>query len=305
LSATTKRTAGLLLALLGGVSLASQSRINGELGSRLDDGVAAALVSFGSGFVVLAAAAVALPAGRRGVKTLGDALSAHKLRWWQCVGGVSGGYFVAMQGLTVSMIGLAVFTVAAISGQVGSSLLVDRAGLGPGGPRPVTTTRLVAAALAVVAVVVAVADRVGSPEALGLAALPALGGVAVAWQQAMNGRVQAAAGAQTATFLNFSMGLLTLVVVYSVLGPLRGLPSQWPSQWWLYTGGLLGILFVLASVAVVRAVGVLMLGLGSIAGQVLASLAFDVIVPAGGDHLAANTVIGALLMLVAVAVAAR
>lgn len=296
-----------MLALFGGVALAAQSRVNGELGRRLGDGVAAALVSFGSGFVVLAAAALALPVGRRGVRALRDALSTHKLRWWQCVGGVSGGYFVAMQGLVVSLIGLAVFTVAAISGQVGSSLLVDRAGLGPGGRRPVTTARLVAAALAVVAVVVAVADRLGSAEALGLAALPALGGIAVAWQQAMNGHVQANAGAQTATFLNFTMGFVTLVVVYAVVGPLRGLPSHWPSpgHWWLYCGGLLGILFVSASVVVVRTVGVLMLGLGSIAGQVVASLAFDLIVPAAGDHLAANTVIGALLTLLAVVVAAR
>jgi transporter family-2 protein len=232
-------------------------------------------------------------------------VSADKLRWWQCVGGVSGGYFVSMQGLTVARIGLAVFTVAVVAGQVGSGLLVDRAGLGPGGPRPVTTTRVVAAAIAVVAVVVAVADRVGSPGALGLAALPALAGVAVAWQQAMNGHVQAAAGAPTATLVNFTLGFVTLLVVYAAVGSLRGLPAHWPAEWWLYTGGLLGIVFVISTVAVVRVIGVLLLGLGLIAGQVLASLAFDLIIPAAGDHLAANTVVGALLTLVAVAVAAR
>jgi transporter family-2 protein len=80
-----------LLAFFGGVALASRSRVNGELGSRLGDGVAAAFVSFGSGFVVLAVAAVVLPVGRRGLKALRDALSARKLRWWQCVGGMSGG----------------------------------------------------------------------------------------------------------------------------------------------------------------------------------------------------------------------
>lgn len=300
-----RRVGGLSLALFGGVMLASQSRINGELGGRLGDGVAAALVSFGSGFAVLAVAAVALPAGRRGLRTFRDALSAHELRWWQCLGGVSGGYFVSMQGITIAKIGLAVFTVAVVAGQVGSGLLVDRAGLGPGGPRPVTTTRVVAAAIAVVAVVVAVADRVGSPGALGLAALPALAGVAVAWQQAMNGHVQAVAGAPTATLVNFTMGFVTLLVVYAVVGPLRGLPAHWPAGWWLYTGGLLGIVFVISTVAIVRVIGVLMLGLGLIAGQVLGSLAFDLFLPAAGDHLAANTVVGALLTLVAVAVAAR
>jgi transporter family-2 protein len=254
---------------------------------------------------VLAAAAVALPAGRRGLRSLRDALSAGKLRWWQLAGGISGGYFVITQGVAVAAIGLAVFTVATVAGQVGSSLLVDRAGLGPGGPRPVTTTRVVAAALAVVAVVVAVADRVGSPAAVGLAALPAVAGIAVAWQQAMNGQLQATAGAHTATLVNFTVGTATLVLVYAVVAPLRGLPERWPSAWWLYVGGLLGIAFVLATVAVVRLIGVLMLGLGLIAGQILASLAFDLFAPAAGDHLAANTIAGALLTLLAVAVAAR
>lgn len=285
--------------------LAAQSRVNGELGGRLDDGVAAALVSFGSGFVVLAIAAAVLPAGRRGVRAVRAALQRQKLRWWHCAGGVSGGYFVAMQGTTVARIGLAVFTVAVVAGQVGSSLLVDRAGLGPGGPQPVTTARVVAAALAVVAVVVAVADRVGSPKTLGLAALPAVAGVAVAWQQAMNGRVQAAAGAHAATLVNFTVGMATMAVVFAVVVPLRGLPERWPSAWWLYVGGLLGIVFVLASVAVVRLMGVLMLGLGLIAGQILASLAFDLFAPAANDHLGANTVAGALLTLLAVVVAAR
>jgi transporter family-2 protein len=295
---------GLLLAVVGGVALASQSRVNGELGGRLGDGVAAALVSFGSGFVVLAVAAAVLPAGRRGLRTVWAALRRQKLRWWHLAGGASGGYFVITQGVAVASIGLAVFTVATVAGQVGSGLLVDRAGLGPGGPRPVTGARVVAAALAVVAVVVAVADRFGSPATLGLAALPAVAGIAVAWQQAMNGRVQAEAGAHAATLINFTVGTATLVLVYAVMVPLRGLPSRWPSEWWVYSGGLLGIVFVLATVAVVRVIGVLMLGLGLIAGQILASLALDVFAPAAADHLAPNTVAGAFLTLLAVVIAA-
>ena len=39
--------------VLAGVGVATQSRINGELGQRFDDGFTAALVSFSSGWVVL------------------------------------------------------------------------------------------------------------------------------------------------------------------------------------------------------------------------------------------------------------
>jgi transporter family-2 protein len=299
-----RRAAGLALALTGGLALAGQSRINGELADRVHDGVAAALVSFGSGFVLLVAAAVALPVGRRGVAALRAGLGGRTLRWWECAGGISGAYFVTTQGLSVGAIGLAVFTVALVAGQVGSSLLVDRVGLGPGGPRPVSAARVVAAALAVVAVVVAVADRLGSPGTLGLAALPAVAGIAVAWQQAMNGRVQVKAGALAATLVNFGVGTASLLVVYPVVAAVRGLPDRWPAESWLYLGGPLGIAFVLATVAVVRVTGVLVLGLGLIAGQVLGSLALDLIAPAHDAGLAVNTVIGAGLTLAAVVVAA-
>ena len=304
MTAGQRAAAGLSIAILAGLALAGQSRVNGELGHRMGDGVAAALVSFGSGLVLLAVAAVALPVGRRGLAALAAALRTRGLRWWECVGGVSGGYFVVTQGLTVSALGLAAFTVALVGGQVVSSLLVDRAGLGPGGPRPISVPRVAAAALAMVAVVVALADRLGSPRALGLATLPAVAGVAVAWQQAMNGRVQARAGALPATLVNFGVGTAALLVAYAVVAVARGLPAGWPSDWWLYLGGALGVVFVLAAVAVVRVTGVLVLGLGLIAGQVLGSLGLDVVAPARGDALAVNTVVGAVLTLVAVVVAA-
>jgi transporter family-2 protein len=48
---------------------------------------------------------------------------------------------------------------------------------------------------------------------------------------------------------------------------------------------------------------VLVLGLGLIAGQVLGSLALDVLAPARDTGPAANTVLGAVLTLVAVGVA--
>ncbi len=41
--------------------VAIQSRINGELGKRLGDGVPAALISFGSGLVILLVLALVIP----------------------------------------------------------------------------------------------------------------------------------------------------------------------------------------------------------------------------------------------------
>jgi transporter family-2 protein len=300
---TARRSVGLALAALGGSAVALQSRINSDLGHRLGDSVLAALISFGSGLALMAVLVLAVPAGRHGLADLARALGRGTVRPWECLGGLSGGYFVATQG-TVEALGLAVFTVAVISGQVGSSLLVDRVGFAPGGARPVSRTRVAGAALALVAVFVAVADRFGSPHALVLAVLPALAGVFIAWQQAANGRIQAVSGALVATFLNFVMGTAVLLVAVAVSGYVWGWPApHLPTELWLYTGGALGVVFIVAATVVVRFTGVLVLGLAMISGQVIGSVLIDLVAPAQGHPVSVNTLVGAVLALVAVAVA--
>lgn len=301
----TLRIAGVGLAGLGGVAVALQSRINGELGVRLGDGIAAAVVSFGLGLVVLLLAVPAVPAGRRGLRRFREALATGALRPWQCLGGMCGALLVATQGLTVGTLGVAVFTVAVVAGQTGSSLAVDRAGIGPSGRQPVTPNRLAGAALMVLAVFLAVGDRLGDPQTLALAFLPLLGGVAVAWQQAVNGLVRAAAGnAMTATLVNFAVGTAALLGALAVDLLVRGLPAgDFPTEPWLYLGGPIGIVFIALAAAIVRFTGVLLLGLATIAGQVVGAVLLDVVSPTAASQPGPATLLGATLTMAAVLLA--
>ena len=303
--AARRRVAGVLFGVLAGVGLAVQSRINGELAVRLHDPIGAALVSFGSGLIVLAIVVPLLPSGRAGLRHLRDGLRGRRIRAWQCLGGMCGGFLVATQGLTVPTLGVAVFIVAVVAGQSSSSLMVDRAGAGPAGPQPVTTPRLAGAILTVAAVVVSVADRIGHSGALVLAVLPLLAGLGIAWQQAVNGHVRMVAdSAMVAGLVNFVTGTAVLLLAFAVSVPLRGLPGRLPAgPWWLYAGGLLGIVFIAVGAAVVRHTGVLLLGLSMIAGQVTGALLLDEIVPSDAGRPGWNTVLGAALTLVAVGVA--
>ncbi|GDY29239.1 DMT family transporter [Gandjariella thermophila] len=299
-----QRTLGAGLAFLGGVSLAVQSRLNGQLAGQIGDGVVTALISFGGGLLLLALVVPAVPPGRRGLRRLRGALRGGGLRWWQTLGGACGAYLVATQGLTVGVLGVAVFTVAVVAGQVVSGLLVDGLGLGPTGPQPVTATRVAGAVLAVVAVVVSVAGGLGGSRGLWLAVLPALAGIGTAWQQAVNGRVRGASGnAFVAALVNFSVGTAALLLAVAVDVPLRGRPAVTSAPWWLYLGGLLGIVVIATAAAAVRYVGVLVVGLCSVAGLLVGAVLLDLVVPAPGRHLAVTTLVGAAIILVAVAVA--
>lgn len=299
------RPLGAVVATLGGVALAAQSRINGQLGTHLGDGLIAALISFSIGLVILVTAVVAMPNARAGVGRFREAISTRQLRPWQCLGGAAGAWYVTSQGLTVTLLGVAVFTVAVVAGQVVSSLLVDRAGIAPGDAQPITVTRGVGAALAVVAVGIAVSDEFGRPGHLWLALVPALAGVGLGWQQAVNGQVRAASGSVAfASMLNFAVGLAALTIASTVDVSLRGLPNSPPTQWWLYVGGALGVVALSTAVFAVRLVGVLMVGLCAVAGQLVGALLLDVLAPPPGEGIEPTTVIGVALTLAAVGIAA-
>jgi transporter family-2 protein len=295
----------VLLAALGGLALAIQAAINGRLGAGLGDGELAALVSFGSGLVVLLAVVPTSTRGRAGLRRLGGALRGGGLRWWQCLGGTCGAFLVTTQGMTVAELGVAVFTVAVVAGQVLSSLVVDRVGIGPAGPQPLTPRRTLGALLAVPAVAIAVADEFGHSGLLVLAVLPVVAGLAAAWQQAVNGLVRAEAGdAFVATLVNFAVGSAVLAVVVAVRLSLGGWPGHWPTQWWQYLGGTIGIVVILTAVGAVRLVGVLVVGLCSVAGQLVGALVLDVVFPGGTAGSVLFPAVGTAIALVAVVVAA-
>ena len=294
-------------ALAVGALTALQSRINGEMASVTQSGLQAAIVSFGTGWILLTVILLASPGVRRGLASVVAALRSGALRWWQIVGGLLGGFFVAVQSATVPLIGVAVFTVAVVAGQVSNSIIVDRLGLGPAGRQAVTPTRVISAILAVGAVVIAVSDRLGGGvEGSTFAVIAALvAGLAIAVQQAINGRVGATArNAWTAAWVNFTLGTVMLGVALGLAwGFTEFDPGALPAgPWWLYLGGTIGVLFIAAAAWVVQRLGVLLFALLAITGQLTGALLLDWLAPAAGVTFHLTLVFGVLLAAVAVAV---
>lgn len=297
--------AGVAGAIVIGILTATQSRINSELARGLDDGYLGSVISFGSGFVILLVALAVWRPGRRGLARVASAVRARTTPWWYVTGGAAGGLFVLSQGLTGATLGVALFTVAVVCGQTISGLAIDRRGIGATPPAAITVTRLVGSALALVAVGWAVSAQLVSDIPAWMLVLPFAAGLGVGGQQAVNGQVRIIAGsAMTATFLNFLAGTTVLLAAFAVHEALVGWPHRFPTNPWLYTGGLIGTLFIAGAVIVVRTTGVLLLGLGSIAGQLVMSLTLDAFLPIRGHVIEASTVGGTLLTLVAVAIAA-
>jgi bacterial/archaeal transporter family-2 protein len=213
---------------------------------------------------------------------------------------VCGALLVFSQGASAEVLGVALFTVAAVASQVTGGLVIDRFGLGPGGPQHITVPRVLGAGLAVVSVVVAVSAKLAGANASWLVVLPALAGIGLAWQQAVNGRVkQTADSAVTAAAVNFATGTGALILALVVELSVRGLPRTPPAEAWLYVGGVLGIFVIGGAAVFVRYTGVLVLSMGMVAGQLAGALLLDLLVPAPGTRVETSTLVGIVLTLLA------
>ncbi len=294
---------------IGGV-IAIQSRINGELGHRIHDGIFAAVISFSVGLLLLLVVIAFRRQSREHLtRDLPEAYRSGRLVWWQFLGGLGGASVVASQTLTVPLLGVALFTVALVAGMTGSSLLVDRIGLAPGGKRAVTGPRIVGAVGTTIAVALAVSGRFseGNLAVVALLAVVAAG-VASSFQQAVNAQISVATrDPLVAAFVNFVTGLIALITALGIEHVIGHHAWTMPPAPWsepiLWLGGPVGLLFIVTAAYFVAPLGVLLFSLLNIAGQLVGALILDLVVPTPGTIVDANLVIGMLMTLAAVAVA--
>ena len=274
------------LAALSGVMIALQARANGELSYLLDNAPQAALVSFSSGLFFITIYAIFSPKIKEGIRRLRSAVRSGEIPKIRLLAGSLGGAFVALQTSVVPLIGVALYSVASIAGQSAVSLLVDRIGLTGGGVKLISPRRIAAAFITVIAVLVSVIDKLEADNFQLFALLLALiAGALVGVQRALNGQInEHSQNSYTTSLLNFitRTSFLTLfIIILIALGrvELQPLPI---GPWWIYTGGVIGVIYIAATSLIVQHLGVLTFTLFSVGGQLIASLLLDIYSPTQG-----------------------
>jgi transporter family-2 protein len=288
-----------LLAALSGVLIALQARANGELSHRLDNGLQAAVISFGSGLIIIFTITLFNSKIKAGIRNLRTAVAQKKIARWKLFAGSLGGSFIAIQTQIVPLIGVAIFSVASIAGQTAMSLIVDRIGLTGGGKKLISPRRVAAALLTVLAVLVSVWDRIDANN-LSMFAVAAgvFAGAVVGVQRALNGEINEYTDQSfTTSLLNFMMGtsfLLILLISAIIFGEneLSPLPS---GPWWIYTGGVIGVIYIAFTSTIVQHLGVLTFTLFSVGGQLVGSLVIDLVSPTDGVNVSVYLVTGIVM----------
>jgi len=299
-----------LLAAASGILIALQARANGELSHRLDNAPQAALVSFSSGLFFVALYALFSPAVKAGIVRLRAAVRNGDIPRWRLLAGALGGSFVAIQTAiqtsVVPLIGVAVYSVASLAGQTATSLIVDRIGLTGGGPKLISPRRVGAALITVFAVLVSVFDKIEAHSFSFIAVfLAVVAGALVGVQRALNGQINEHSGqSYTTSLLNFITGtsfLVIFIMILILLGQieLQPLPN---GPWWIYTGGVIGVIYIASTSLIVQHLGVLTFTLFSVGGQLFGSLLLDLYAPSEGVSVSWYLVTGIAMTYIGVVV---
>lgn len=288
-----------------GVMTAVQARVNGVLGVKVDNGIVAGFISFAVGLMVLVVVIPFLPSARRGVARLWGGLRSHSIPLWMLTGGACGALTVSTQGITAGILGVSLFTVGVVAGQTLQGLVLDRIGVGPAGVVAVTVGRVLGGVFALGAVGISLSGDVLAAAPLWMLLLPFAAGVGIAWQAAANGRLaQRVQSPITATLVSFAGGVLVLALAAGISILFRGAPDAPPAESWLYLGGFLGFAYILLGAFIVAHTGVLLMGLGSVLGQLVTSVVIDLIWPAASGpalwQIVAMVVVAVVSVVVAV-----
>lgn len=293
-----------IFAVLIGVVVALQSRVNGQLSVDLNSGLAAALISFLTGWLILFLLVFGIKKERTGLILIFKGIKRKELIWWEVAGGVLGGCFVAVQSITVPQIGVALFTISVVAGQTVSSLFVDKAGLSSSGKQKITLARTLGALATLIAVFIAVYPDLTNSEFRFLPLSMALiVGVFASIQQGLNGRVNAVAKRPLATaWLNFATGAVVIVIALSINLALGADIAPLPNNFWVYTGGSLGLIFVAVSAYIIQHLGVLNFVILNIAGQLAGAVAIDWFAPAKAGSLNGYLIFGTGMTIASIAI---
>jgi transporter family-2 protein len=261
----------VLIMLAVSAQFALQAPVNARLAVTTGR-VPAALVSFLVGIVGLAVA-VLVSGGAGGLADIGEAEA------WQFTGGIIGAAFVLTALAAVPVVGAGGVAAATITGQMVGSIILDARGWLGLDVEPASALRIGGAVLLLAGTALILrrrdCDGEGETGHRLAAGLIVLAGLALAAQAPINAGLGDAIGGLEAALVNFVVGSVVLAVAVVAV---RGLPGvgaarRVPRRYLL--GGLIGAVYVAASVLLVRTVGAGGIAATTITGQLAASVALD------------------------------
>jgi len=289
-----------LAAIAAGVGVAVQTSINGHVSATVGSPVLATAINHASALCLSVVVALAMGAFPRAVRSL----RTHRadLRWWWFLGGFMGFAGVLAIISVTPLVGVVIVAVAVTLGQLAGSLVADSGGLGPGGRRALTPLRLLGVGVAIIAVVVGAFGRF-TAENVWIVPVIVVAGILIALQQAANGWLVVVTGEfAVMSVINFVISGV-FVGIALLTAALIAPPDFGAIPVWAPLGGLIGAVIGVLSAVTLRVIGVLSAMLSIAAGNAFGGIFLDLVFPVDAVGLTTGSVMGAVLAVIAVALA--
>ncbi len=273
-----------LLGIFAGLSLPFQTSVNTELRRHIGSPYFAILVSFIVAWIFLAALFIFGQNDFPSPNILGNE------PWWVFTGGFFGVAFLVGNIFLFLKLGGALAVILPILGQILAGFGIDTFGLFHCTQIPVTANRALGILAVIIGTFFTVIDFGKTPASnaternLFWKFLGVLVGVSSAIQTAVNGKLGAELNSPLqASLVSFSVGIFFLSLVCLVLF-FRNFSSHSPNNfslekfrgpWWMFTGGILGALFILVNIFLVKRIGTGLSIISTITGMILGGVAID------------------------------
>lgn len=275
----------IILGFLAGVGLPIQTSVNTRLRKKVGSPYNASLVSFVVALLFLST--LLLITGQGLHIPLAQLLNEPAWIW---IGGICGLVFLTGNILLFSKLGGVQTVVLPVLGQILMGLIIDNFGLFYSQKTPLSVFRIAGAVMVILGVVLVsmakenktASEKLQKSESTTLWIWRAFGifaGMLSATQIAVNGYLGKVVGSPIkASAISFTVGIIFLAIICIVLHFKNGKSESFKNEsaknpWWMWIGGILGGLYILANVYLSRIVGtgmtVIILLIGSTTGGIL------------------------------------
>ncbi|HOP10082.1 MAG TPA: DMT family transporter [Oscillospiraceae bacterium] len=260
-----------LLSLLTGMIVAVMVAVNGGLTTQYGVFGAAVIIHIiGSAFafllLIVKRQPIAFP---------------QKITWWLYTGGAIGVLTTAFYNFAYGKISLTGIVALGLLGQTVTSLLIDNFGLFGMRKYPFKKSTLIGLAFAAVGIFMMLNQS--AVNALYAVAFSFFGGVTVVLSRTVNGGLAQHTGALRGSYINHIVGLPVTVAALFLLGRSDAVFNGFTlsSHWWIYLGGIFGVIIVLVFNIIVPKIPSFRLTLLAFIGQVFAGIVLDLITKQG------------------------
>ena len=217
--------------------------------------------------------------------------------WWMYLGGAIGVFTTFGNNLSYGHISMTSIVALVLFGQTVTSILIDSFGMLGMEKHPFKKTSAIGLIFALAGMLVMLQPSGGESDGGAVMAVAAAfgSGISLVLSRTVNGRLAEQAGALPGSFINHLVGLPITVIIMLIAerGAHTSLTVLPVSSWWIYCGGMLGVVSVFLYNTVVPKVSSFRVTILTFVAQVFTGLVIDVLFGSGYSKV---TLIGGALV---------